>query len=365
MKSIGRQPVRSIKSLRDGGMLIPKERWELGSDFHLSNEKGEFPAPWDALPHSYWGTGRQALRGLIKWGRVVHGWRELLIPSYYCQDVIDPLKDEISIRVYHDAPTFPGSPPITAGREVVVLVVALFGMRPRQLVVGDAAVVEDHTHDPLSPAAIESPADYAFVGLRKTLPLPDGAVVWSPGGKEVVPERPTTLEHDRAALERLSAMTLKRHYLSGAMVAKSQFRRAAIRGERMLARGEPSGMSSFSRARLPTLPGDRWRDARAANLNAFRSALRRHVNVELLEAPFAATLVFKSPRVRNRVRSALIAAKIYPMLLWTLDDRIVAGIPESHIELSRRILSIHCDYRYGATDMVRVARALGQVTLSK
>ena len=346
-------------------MLVPDERWEQGSDFHLSIEDGDFPAHWDSLPHSYWGTGRQALRGLINWGRAVHGWREMLVPSYYCQDVVDPLRDEISIRVYHDAPTFPRSSPVIAGREVVVLVVALFGMRPRQMVFGDATVIEDHTHDPLSPAAKKSRADFAFAGLRKTLPLPDGAVAWSPGGKDVVPERPTTPEHDRAALERLSAMTLKRHYLSGAKVAKTQFRRVAIRGERMLGRGEPSGMSSFSRARLPTLPGDRWREARAANLNAFRAALGGQLNVELLDAPFAATLVFKSPRVRDRVRRALIAAKIYPMLLWTLDDGVVDGIPESHIELSRRLLSIHCDYRYGATDMARVARTIGQVDLSR
>jgi hypothetical protein len=40
-------------------------------------------------------------------------------------------------------------------------------------------LVEDHSHDPFSPWAVGSSADYAFCSLRKTLPVPDGGLLWS------------------------------------------------------------------------------------------------------------------------------------------------------------------------------------------
>ena len=35
-----------------------------------------------------------------------------------------------------------------------------------------------------------------------------------------------------------------------------------------------------------------------------------------------------------------------------------ADVPPAHRELSRRVLSLHCDFRYGERDMERVAQAL-------
>jgi hypothetical protein len=75
----------------------------------------------------------------------------------------------------------------------------------------------------------------------------------------------------------------------------------------------------------------------------------------LLEAPYAATLVFDRRMDRDKMRAALIAARIYPAVLWSLDDPVVDGIPEADVDLARRIVSIHCDYRYTPSDMVRVA----------
>ena len=45
----------------------------------------------------------------------------------------------------------------------------------------ECILVEDHAHDPASAWATTSTADYAFSSLRKTLPVPDGAILWSPG----------------------------------------------------------------------------------------------------------------------------------------------------------------------------------------
>jgi hypothetical protein len=194
--------------------------------------------------------------------------------------------------------------------------------------------------------------------LRKTLPLPDGGVLWSPQRLPLPAEVEMTSAHASAALARLSAMTLKLSYLSGHAVAKDDYRRLAVDGEERIGHGAVSGISGFSRARLPTFPVREWNEQRAANLRAFREALGEAPGIELLHAPFAATLVFDSADLRDRAVTALIAARIYPAILWPLDECVVEGIPDRHVDLSRRILTLHGDHRYQPSDMARVAEAV-------
>jgi hypothetical protein len=222
----------------------------------------------------------------------------------------------------------------------------------------NAVVVEDHTHDPLSECASASRADYAVASLRETLPLPDGGVLWSPTGKDLPSEVTATDEHLHVTLDRLSAMVLKLHYLTGAAVEKTAFRVRFAEGERRLGAGAISGISPFSRERLHSLPAHRWREKRADNLTTFRRQIHTVPGFRLLDGTFAATLRFDSADLRDRVRTALIGQRIYPAVLWPLEKPVVTGIPAEHVELSRRLLTIHCDFRYGRDDMARVASRL-------
>jgi hypothetical protein len=88
--------------------------------------------------------------------------------------------------------------------------------------------IEDHSHDLLAPRALESRADYAIASLRKTLPLPDGGVVWSPRDRSVPPELSITGQHASSALLRLSGMILKRDDLQGEASAKSAYREMSV-----------------------------------------------------------------------------------------------------------------------------------------
>ena len=68
---------------------------------------------------------------------------------------------------------------IGAGRGDAVLAVNFFGAGTGtgwadQRAAADWLLVEDHSHDPFSPWAVGSNADFAFSSLRKTLPVPDG-----------------------------------------------------------------------------------------------------------------------------------------------------------------------------------------------
>ena len=335
---------------------MDSRRWEHGSDLHLSRETGGLEAPWTAGGATLWGSGRDALRALQRFGRKEEGWRRVLVPNFFCGEVVSALARELPVAFYGDAPDGPLPARVDAERGDVLLVVNTFGGRDPSRVQTGAVVVEDHTHDPLSPWAFGTRADYAVASLRKTLPLPDGGVLWSPTGAPLPPEAVPTLAHRRAAGDRLLAMALKRAYLAGGSVEKGAFRARAVAGERAIGRGEISGITAASRARLPTLPGARWRERRARNLGAFRAALGPLPGVRLLDAPFAATLLFDDPILRERVRSALLAASVYPAVLWPLEAGEGAALPRDHVHLSRRLLSLHCDYRYDVDDMERVAR---------
>jgi len=87
-------------------MMPHLDRWELGSEFNWlpyppTNSE---TAPWRKACRLY-GTGRDALRALLLWGSDSHGWRRVLVPSYFCQDVIESLLSfGIEVSIYPDGP---------------------------------------------------------------------------------------------------------------------------------------------------------------------------------------------------------------------------------------------------------------------
>ncbi|HSD66851.1 MAG TPA: hypothetical protein VLF95_09130 [Vicinamibacteria bacterium] len=337
---------------------VPPSRWEHGSFFHLSRQTGVLEAPWSGRRSTLWGSGRDAMRALLAWGREELGFERVLVPSFFCPDVTAALARELPVAVYPDGPEDPLPARVEAGDRDVLLVVNTYGRRAGPRPDTAAVVLEDHSHDPLSPWAFESAADYAVASLRKTLPLPDGGVLWSPKGRDLPAERGPTPAHARATSDRLVAMAWKRQYLEGRAVGKDAFLARARAGEAAIGGGGISGITRLSRERLAALPSRAWRERRARNLTAFACALGEVPGVRRLEAPFAATLLFDCPGRREQVRSALLAARVYPAVLWPLEPSVHPGVPPRHRDLSRRVLSLHCDFRYGERDMERVAEAV-------
>jgi hypothetical protein len=337
--------------------VMAVDRWEQGSILELSSEVGrpEYPWPEDA---PLWGSGRDAMRGILAWGRDRLGWQRLMCPSYMCQHVAAALAMELPLAAYPRSPAQDGPAVVVAQPGDVVLDIATFGRHAGVVVEGTAPVIEDHTHDPIAPAAFASQADFAVVSLRKTFPLPDGGVAWSPRGNDLPPEPALTERHARSTLDRLTAMSEKRLYLEGGDVSKDAYRALSLRGEEEIAQGEISGISSFSRRRLESLPAGAWRERRAANLAALRTALRDAPGVRLLDTSFVATLVFDAADRRDAVRASLLADRIYPVVYWPQEERVLPGVREEDVDMSHRILSIHVDQRYTIDDMDRVAQAI-------
>jgi hypothetical protein len=340
------------------------ERWETGSEYHwlgLGAPQETEPAPWSSGLLVF--SGRDALRLLLRHGVEARGWHRLWVPEYYCQHVAAALvRPDLELLPYPDHP-LRSAPDLPDGRPGdAILVMDYFGLRgavhaPRR---DSVEIVEDHSHDPWSPWARTSTADFCIASLRKTLPLTDGGVLWSPLGHRLPPAPRLTAQRRTAAATKLSAMILKALYLDGHQVDKAAYRALALRGERGLATPGISSMSDVAGALLRSFPAESWQRARAAN-HVLLGLIVKEVGWARVLAPadgagvpFSVVVVLDSPERRERVRLRLFAADVYPAVLWPLEKTVVAVGHEAR-ELSRRTLSIHCDGRYGAADMRRVA----------
>lgn len=352
--------------------MMDPDRWEHGSEFHAPAYRTGNPGehPWEGQGRLY-GSARAALRALLAHGAANLGWRRLHLPSYFCQDVVSAFKiPSIETRTYFAGPAGDERPTDldALGYGDVLLVVNFFGLRncapyatAREI---DVQVIEDHTHDPWSDWAATSRADWCVASLRKTLPIPDGAVLWSPAGLPLPAPPVLTEEHARTALDKWAGMGLKALYLAGAPVDKDAFRQMLTSAEERFGAGEPSALSPLAAALLPTLPIAALRKERSANFQVLSAAIEGAAGIEVLHprgssaCPFSTVLCFDSAERREFVRTRLIGACVYPAVLWQLDRPVLGPIPDEHLQFSQRMLSVHCDARYGEEDMCHVASLL-------
>jgi hypothetical protein len=158
-------------------------------------------------------------------------------------------------------------------------------------------------------------------------------------------------------------MILKAMYLDGHPVDKAAFRSLAFRGEGGFNTPAVSAMSDVALAILASYPLETWRHARSMNYGVLRGRLASTPWARVLTpeagncVPFSCVVVLESIERCERVRQRLIDGHVYPTVYWPLEATVLAVGKEAR-DLSRRILSIHCDGRYGAEDMHRVGDLL-------
>lgn len=328
--------------------------------------------PW-LRAASLFGSGRGALAGLVAWGAERRAWRRVWLPSYNCPEVPAALlrvsagaNSGTGVELHAhpdirlDAPADVDAIPAEAGD--VVVIVNQLGVRHRPDVAGlrrrGIVVIEDHSHDPASAWALESTADFAFASLRKTLPIEDGAAVWSPLGLDLPPEPPDAGSPTAGRLAVRLAQPA-----DAASFERLRFR-ALARSSAGSAEPQPGApMSPVARALLAQMPALAWRVHRRRNLDILADAVASAPGATLLRAPeggvaFALTLVFDDADARIAARRALIDRAVVPVVLWPLDPARDWGVGPADADLSSRILSIHGDQRYDADDMRRLARVL-------
>lgn len=340
-----------------------EDRWEQGSHFHhVDGFLGEAPLPWQGARFYY--SGSPALNDLLDFlspTRSACVW----LPSYYCGEVLRPwLAAGHPCRYYDGNPLTGFDIPHSEIRSGDVFISnCYFGVdilptaeieRVRE---AGATVVEDHSQDPYSSLALGSSADYVAASLRKSLPLPDGGVLWSPTGRPL-PETP--LPVPLVFAPRLGGMLAKRLYLQGEFDHKEVFLDWFSSSEQDFAGGELRGMSAYSFGVLRNFDAATWRHRRAENFRVLRDAIR-HSEIEMLhrtsggDSPMGLVMLLPTHHDRDALRSHLISQRIYPVVYWPH----IPEIPAEHAVQARdfvdRMLFLHTDARYSTGDMERVA----------
>jgi hypothetical protein len=333
--------------------------WEVGGEFHLPVDP---PGPYHRWPEGavWYALGRHAVEALLREVRPPRLW----LPDYFCHEVAARWREAAEVELYEDDPRWPEPrwESLQPGSRDLVIAVNYFGVRQggpwrdwRERT--PCVLVEDHAHDPASEWATTSAADYVFSSLRKTLPVPDGAILWSPRDRPL-PDQPAG-GADGSELK-LAAMLLKGEYLgNGDDGLKDRFRRLQLDGEERLAGAAVAGASPATRESLVRGVPLPWRARRSENTGRLLSALHGWEAAEPLftewpadAAPLGAVMVFESTDDRDAVRAALREAHVYCPVHWA---DAASSSSERVRELAGRILTIPTDWRYSAADMARVA----------
>ena len=337
---------------------MTETRWEVGGDYHLPVETPRPFHPWPR-PAVWYALGRHAVEALVEMLRP----RALWVPDYFCHEVTVVWERGVTVRIYEDDPRWeePRWETLDPRRGELVLAVNHFGVREPvswdvRRADGEFVLVEDHSHDPFSPWALASSADYAFCSLRKTLPVPDGGILWSPRELSLPPQ---PRENAEGSELKLAAMLLKGRYLEGGggEDLKERFRRLQVEGEERLAASPVASASAAAREAViggAPLP---WRVRRSDNAVTLLGALAAmRTAAPLVEewpagaAPLGVVLLFESGEVRDRVREELRGAGVYCPVHWAAERG-----SERVRDLAARVLTIPTDWRYSAADMERVA----------
>lgn len=335
---------------------------EFGSDFHKIDS---FDGSGLELGQRYelLACGRQALLSLI----AEQGWKRMWVPTYFCHEVILYLqrKSNIEIEFYND---YPGSDDVVSINDIpfadtdVLLRMNYFGLRSwRDNAQIPIPVIEDHSHDLVGDWAIRSNADWCIASLRKTLPIAEGGIVWSPRNLEL----PTAIhdgENERLSAERWKAMWLKRAYVSGYYQEKESFRSVFMKTESQFDSLPISAIDEQSNWTIQHFDLSKWTAVRRHNWSKLNKLLAS-LGVQVLVPenakcnPFMVVFLFESFTRRNQVRQRMIENKIYPAILWSLPDCVKSDARC----VSERILMIHCDGRYDSNACEELCNRLKQI----
>ena len=340
--------------------------WEVGGFFGVWDLSHEETVPWPQ-PNTFFALARYVVPGLL---RVNSGIRRVWIPNYFCPDVIRYWSTLIETVPYDDDPRWPEPnwKSLQPDKHDLVVAVNYFGIRTKEpwehwRSRHDCILLEDHSHDPVSSWALTSTADYAFSSLRKSMPISDGAICWSPLGLRL--PRPTRTANSVGIGLKFAAMAAKSDFLEGKASAefKSRYREWYAQGDKCLEGGPESAISDPAldcvRSGFPIT----WRHARERNVRSLLNSIMETQEVAeplftqwpAKNVPFAVVLVFTSEKERDRCRSYLEANNVFCPVHWSFvraDPRVS--------DLSARILSIPADHRYGDADMASVADLLAQ-----
>lgn len=336
---------------------------EFGSDFHnIEHYFSQKASLARIYPHAkFFANGRQCIELLILKNR----WKRIWMPEYFCYVVVESIKKTgIEVVYYRDYP-FANDKDVISQLEFqngdVLLRVNFLGLRDFRTNKNiPIPVIEDHTHDLLGHWALYSDADWCIASLRKSLPIPEGGMVWSPQGKSI-PICETSTQNQYLADERWKAMEWKKEYLEGKEISKETYRQIYLSTEKQLETIDYSLIDKRGMKYIENFDINAWNNAKRDNWCFLQRNIKSKADILIPEnescTPFSLVLKLKSKDERDKARMLMIENQIYPAILWDVPNSTSKNI----VEFSQTMISVHCDGRYKLGDINVLTDKLKQI----
>ena len=208
--------------------------------------------------------------------------------------------------------------------------------------------------------------DYSFTSLRKWLPVPDGAWLFS---KHELPDIDLSSEKTGFLSKRMLGIILKDAYLKQEYTSEEEYQsylRLLREAEAALdAQSDIVGISDWTVKLLNKFDWQAIMSSRQHNYRRLVSCLEdikaiRPLFPELPRGvcPLGFPIIVNSPEGRDRLKEFLVQHGIYPPIHWKLPMEVNETEFLESWNLSRRILTIPIDQRYSETEMEYICNVL-------
>lgn len=310
-------------------------------------------------------SGRSSLYHIIVNGINCHGWERILIPSYYCHEVVDFIKVlPLDVEYYEITPFKERKIALNSEKDNLksaIVIVDFFGLdKIDHSGIQNAFIIEDVTHN--LNGLMNNGAHYTFGSLRKTLPIPVGGFSFSSTFKfEVELNAPNENVKELVEL-RNRAMVLKSSYLQGENEDKETYRNLyAITEEKFREPFTTTELPASVLSQIKKINLSAINVTKTKNLDLIKSILIKNdvfsVLTSVKNEEFALSLKFKNIETRDSMKFYLINNKIYPIVLWPNQ------FTQDNLFLQDILLFIHVDFRYSLGEVKHIAKIINNYHL--
>lgn len=309
------------------------------------------------LNYAYYYSGRNAILALIKNIAKRQTINTIWLPQYYCDTVINLIHSNFNTINYYAVNPFEFDSEVNintfATQNDIVILNNFWGLSTFNYNYKNKKrpiIIEDHSHGWLSEQSLQSKADFCICSLRKTYPIPLGAIIWKPNSNENVSFYKTT--EDKSILNALEkfekSMVLKRRFIKeNENHLKKEYLSLSNKGEDLLSMSnnyiEPNKKLVKKLENYINLNANPIKEK---HLKYIFEHLNKSSHFKIIKRdgfiPFGLLLLFKDKRLFESIKSQLISDNIYPAHLW----------PNTKLNTDWKYLfNIHVDFRYNIEDM--------------
>lgn len=318
--------------------------------------------------YDFFGDGRQAIKAILL---NIEGIRDktCYLPAYTCDSILQSFEElELDVTFYsHEEPL----EPILDGniKNSLIYLIDYFGKEAisekeiEEFLDNGNVVVLDVSHSILDKSrfALNHEDLYLITSIRKIFPIPDGGMVYhSDPNFESSDVAPKNYE------KKLEAMMLKKMYLERSNRLKGLKEHFLNLNQEyedykydFVVEPQSIPLTScyiLKNISIRDITNKRWQNLSLVHKEILNKEILLF-NLDDIKSPFMLALKFKNEDERDGVKKKLIKNNVYPPIIWDLESYIPEDFAYER-NLSKRILTVPVDQRYGFTEMSKVVEIL-------